>query len=148
VPAPFRFDRTWQLDATVEAVWKALVNTDDYPRWWPWLDRFEAGPLEAGTVAHFRIRPPLPYTLAFVVEVTDVIECALVAGTVSGDVAGPARFELTSHDGGCAARLVWELEVQRPLLVRLERFARPAMLWGHDRVVAVGLRQFERRALA
>lgn len=71
---------------------------------------------------------------------------------MSGDLAGSARLELTAcasptGDAGTEARLVWSLRLQRPTLVALGRVARPAMVWGHDRIVGVGVRQFRRRAL-
>jgi len=34
-----------------------------------------------------------------------------------------------------------------PVLRRLSVLGRPAMTWAHDRVVASGVRQFERRVL-
>lgn len=76
------------------------------------------------------------------------MEAALVAARVGGDLEGPARLELAPCDGGSEARLVWSLVLRRPLLIATERVARPAMVWGHDRIVGVGLRQFRDRALA
>lgn len=148
MPAPFRFDKSWRFDVPVEQLWDVLADTSAYPRWWSWLDDYEAGPLEAGSIARFRVRPPLPYALWFTVTIDEVVPCERVATTVSGDAAGPAELVVSpTGDGGSQARLVWSLELQRPLLVRLERIARPAMVWGHDAIVSMGIRQFRRKAL-
>ena len=130
-----------------ERLWAALSDTSRYPRWFPWLAAYDAGPLRAGTTATFVVRPPLPYRLRLVVDVREVVEGAVVDGVVGGDLSGPARLEVEPEGEGSAARLTWSLELQRPSLRRLERLARPAMVWGHDAVVAVGLRRFRRLAL-
>jgi hypothetical protein len=48
---------------------------------------------------------------------------------------------------GSHARLVWSLQLRNPVLRSLSVVARPAMVWAHDRVVELGVAQFERRAL-
>lgn len=148
MPAPFRFDRSWRFDLSSDELWSVLAETSAYPRWWSWLRDYDAGPLERGAVARFRVRPPLPYALSFTVTIDDVVVGERVTTTVSGDAAGPAELVLTpTADGGSQARLVWSLQLRRPALARLERVARPAMVWGHDIVVSMGIRQFRRRAL-
>jgi hypothetical protein len=149
VPAPFSFDRRWRFAVPVGDLWAAVADVDRFPRVWSWLDGFSADGLHAGAEARFTVRPPLPYRLHVRVSVDEVEPERLVAVQVGGDVAGPARLELAPLDGGATseARLSWRLELQRPSLRRLERVARPAMVWGHDWVVGVGVRQFERRGL-
>ena len=146
---PFTFDRTWHFAAEPDLVWRAVSRTDDFPRWWSWLDRFEADGLYPGAIARFQVRGPLPYVLRFRVDVDDVVPGERVVTRVSGDVAGPARLELGPDPagGGTSARLVWALDVRRPFLRQVAVVGRPLMEWGHDRVVDLGLRQFESRAL-
>ena len=151
MPAPFVFDRRWAFPVAAEELWAVLTRTDDYPRWWSWLERFSldgTDGLAPGATARFSVRPPLPYRLHVTVAVDEVVEPSLVVATIGGDVAGPGRLEVTA-DGpsSSTARLAWSLELRRPTLVTLERLARPAMVWGHDTVVALGVRQFRRRAL-
>jgi hypothetical protein len=100
-----------------------------------------------GTTARFAVRPPLPYTLRFEVHVDQVVAGERVAATVGGDVCGEARLEVAPAGSGSTARLAWTLELERPALRRLGRVARPAMVWGHDWIVARGVRQFTERAL-
>jgi uncharacterized protein YndB with AHSA1/START domain len=147
VPEPFRFDRSFELDATPEELWSALSATDRYPEWWSWLRVMEGGELREGTVAHCVVRAPLPYTLRFDVGVESVVPRELVDTQVSGDLDGPARLEIAPRVGGCTARLIWSLHLRDSVLRPLAFFARPAMTWAHDRVIEMGLRQFERHAL-
>jgi uncharacterized protein YndB with AHSA1/START domain len=142
VPAPFQFDRTWAFPTPVERLWEAVSDTRRFPSWFPWLDADHLGPLEAGTVARFRVSPPLPYRLHLEVAVQRVEPGRLVEALVGGDVAGPARLDVAADGDGSTARLSWTLQVRRPMLVLAERVARPVMLWGHDTVVDQGVRRF------
>jgi hypothetical protein len=147
--APFRFDRTWRFDATVDDLWDAIADTHTYPAIWSWLRDFACGPLAVGTAARFRVQPPLPYSLHYVVTVDDVVTGQRIDATVAGDVRGPAQLVLTpTADGGSQARITWSLELVRPALRRIEPIARRPMTWGHDLVVAIGVRQFRRTALS
>lgn len=146
--APFQFDRTWRFDATVDELWDAFNDTSAYPAIWPWLRDFSATRLERGGMADFRVRPPLPYSLHFVVTMDDVVRPEHVTASVGGDVRGPASLVLsTTADGGSQARITWSLELVRPALRRVEPVVRRPMTWGHDLVVALGVRQFRRRVL-
>lgn len=146
--APFRFDRTFEFAVTAEELWDVLADTTSYPRIWSWLDDFQASALVSGGRATFRVRPPLPYSLGFVVTIDDVERAEHVHATVGGDVRGPARLVLSaSATGGSRARITWELELVRPLLARLGPIGRRAMIWGHDIIVSRGIRQFVGRGL-
>jgi uncharacterized protein YndB with AHSA1/START domain len=147
VPAPFRFDRRFDFAIAPDELWSTIVQTKRYPEWWSWLREFE-GELEEGATARCVIRAPLPYSLRFTIEVTRVVAEELVETRVHGDLEGPASLELTARgDRGSVARLQWELELRDRLLRPVALLGRPAMVWAHDRIVEVGLREFERRAL-
>jgi hypothetical protein len=148
VVEPFGFDRTWRFDVPVDRLWSAVADTSSFPRIFGWLDDFDAGPLERGTVASFRVRPPLPYSLHFVVTVTDVVAHERVEARVGGDVSGVAELTVGPAGEGSHARLCWNLELVRPALRRFAPVARRPMIWGHDLVVASGVRRFRRKALA
>jgi len=71
-----------------------------------------------------------------------------VVTQVAGDLRGPARLDVAPDPAGSTARLSWSLELGNPVLSRLARVGRPVMAWAHDVVVALGVEQFRRRALA
>ena len=144
---PFHFDRSWRFEVPVDELWSALQRTHDYPRWWPWLRRFDAGPLAPGTRASFTVQPPLPYALRFVVVLEDVVDRERVQARVSGDVRGEAVLAVAPTADGSRVHLIWDLVLERRSLARVERIMRPLMVWGHDVIVGLGVRQFRRRAL-
>jgi Polyketide cyclase / dehydrase and lipid transport len=147
VSAPFRYDRRFDFDVAPAGLWDALGRTDEYPSWWSWLRDLEGGELREGAVAHCVVQAPLPYALRFDVEVQRVVPERRVETMVCGDLDGPALLEIEPRGAGCTARLEWSLELRDRLLRPLSSLARPAMVWAHDRVIEVGLREFERRAL-
>ena len=147
MPSPFRFDRAFDLEASPEQLWAVLERTEKYPAWWSWLKTLDVGDLREGAVARCVVRAPLPYTLRFEVVVQRVVPRETISTIVRGDLEGPARLDVEATSGGSSARLTWELELRDSLLRTLSMFTRPAMVWAHDRVIEMGLRDFERRAL-
>lgn len=150
MPSPFRFDRSWHFEVTPAELWSTLSHTDRYREWWPWLRSFDADgedALSTGRIAAVTIQAPLPYQLRCTVSVDDAVRDQRLVTTVDGDLQGPARLELRPVDGGTEARLAWEFRLRAPLLRTLAIVGRPAMAWGHDRIVERGLVQFEGHAL-
>ncbi len=145
--APFRFDRRFTFDVAPGVFWDVVTRTDQYPSWWSWLREFDSDGLHAGQTARCVIRAPLPYVLRFDVHVERVVDGELVATRIDGDLEGPARLEVAPAPSGCTARLLWSLQLRDRVLRRFALVGRPAMSWAHDRIVDVGVRQFEERAL-
>jgi hypothetical protein len=146
--APFDFDREWEFDAPPEHLWAALARTDDYTTWWPWLRSFDAPALLEGATARCSIRSPLPYSLSVTITVLHVVEGELVETRVGGDLTGPARLEIVPRHDGSAARLRWRLELAGGFARTIAGVGRPLAAWAHDAIVAMGVEQFRRRALA
>jgi Polyketide cyclase / dehydrase and lipid transport len=143
VPAAFDYDRRFEFAVSPEMFWATVARTESYPQWWTWLREFESDGLHDGAHAECVIQAPLPYALRVTVNVERAIPPERVETRVTGDLDGPARLEIAPTPSGCAARLVWSLE-----LARLARFTRPILTWAHDRVISSGVHQFERVALS
>jgi hypothetical protein len=142
-----RSDRRWGFDVGPADLWEAIAAVDDYPRWWPWLRRFEATGLVAGDTWRCVVQPPLPYTLRFRVALDEVDPHRLVAATLTGDVTGQARLEIDERDDGCEARLVSRLAPGNGALRIVAMLARPIARFGHDWVLDTGAHQFVARTV-
>lgn len=140
-------DRRFVLPVPPERVWSALAGTDDYRGWWPWLTAFDATGLEAGARWRCTVRPPLPYSLRFVIELDDVVRPALVTAVVVGDITGRARVDLGPHTDGAEVRLTSTLAPSNRALAVIATVAGPIVRRGHDWVVDTGARQFARHAI-
>jgi carbon monoxide dehydrogenase subunit G len=154
VGSPFRYDETFDFGVPRDVLWDALNDVEQFPRWWPWLRSFDAGAekLLPGTVANCAVRGPLPYTLEFQVHVEQVEPGLSIDTRVSGDLEGRARLEIGRLEGAgddaSTARLSWSVDLHLPLLSVASRFARPMLVWAHDRVVTTGVAQFREHALS
>lgn len=151
-----RSERRFRFDVTREDLWTAIAAVEHYPRWWPWLRRFHAEGLVAGDRWHATVQPPLPYSLAFTIDLRRVDEGQRVDADIDGDIGGTATLcllDVGRHgdpDGGglgCEACLTSELAPRSRLLRTAARVAAPVVRFGHDWVLDTGARQFVGRAL-
>lgn len=140
-------DRSYQLPVAPEELWRVLQQVGRYRSWWPWLRRFDAASLAAGEVWHCLVRPPLPYRVRFAVVLEEVRMPGVLEASISGNVLGRARIEITDHPLGSQARLVSSLQPSNGILKVMARVARPVARFGHDWVLDRGARQFIDRAL-
>lgn len=147
MPSPFRFDRTWELDAPPAEVWAGMGRTDEFPGWFSWLRELDGDGLHEGAVARCVIQAPLAYSLRLEVHVRHVQEERRVDAAVRGDLDGPARIEIAPAVAGSVVRLQFELDLRAPILRGLSVVARPMMVWAHDRVCDAAVAQFRRHAL-
>lgn len=143
----FETDRSYQLPVPPERVWQALQQVDDYRVWWPWLRHFDAAALAAGEVWHCRVHPPLPYRVRFAVVLEEVRAPGLLEASITGNVLGRARIEISEHAVGSEARLVSSLRPSQGFLKLMTRMAGPVARFGHDWVLDRGAEQFIARAL-
>jgi uncharacterized protein YndB with AHSA1/START domain len=140
-------DHRFAFAADPVTVWRAMAAVDQYRSWWPWLRRFEATELRAGERWRCEVRPPLPYTVRFVVVLEEVEAPHRIRSSVEGDIVGRADLALEEQGAGSELRLQSALEPANALLRRLGLLARPLAQYGHDWVITTGARQFERAAL-
>ncbi|HKF92632.1 MAG TPA: SRPBCC family protein [Acidimicrobiia bacterium] len=148
MPDTFEYDRRFEFAVSPETFWTTVSRTEHYPTWWTWLREFRSDGLHDGAHAECVIQAPLPYALRVAIDVDRAIPPERIETRVTGDLDGPARLEITPTPSGCAARLVWSLELREAWLARVVRFTRPVLTWAHDRVISSGVRQFERVALS
>lgn len=143
----FETDRRYELPVSPTDLWAALGRVDRYRSWWPWLRDFDARDLAGDEVWDCLVQPPLPYRVRFSVHLDEVVAPSTVRASITGDVVGHARLEITEQPHGCDARLVSHLEPGNPLLRAVARVAAPVVRYGHDWVLDTGARQFIDRAV-
>jgi carbon monoxide dehydrogenase subunit G len=121
-------------------VWAHLEDTAAYRRWWPWLQLLDAsGGLTTGATWRAGIRAPLPYVVAFTLDLTTVDGASRsVEADVSGDVTGRATIDVAPDGNGEHAtdlRMSWRLTPASSFLKLLDATARPVARWGHDTIM-------------
>lgn len=136
-------DRSYDLPVSGPRVWSAITTVEAYPRWWPWLRRFDGTALTPGQVWSCVVQPPLPYSLSFEVHVDDVAPGRAVRAHVDGDICGDAVLEVVTVGSGCRVRLRSTLAPRNRTLRTVAGLAPPVARFGHDWVLDTGLRQFQ-----
>jgi hypothetical protein len=140
------YRRTHDFAVTPGQLWVAIGRTDDYERWWPWLNQFEleGDGLVTGSVLHGVVSPPVPYRMRVDVELVRCVPERAIDAVVRGDLRGEARLRLRPSAAGTEAEVAWSVEMtQRPMRIA-SIFTRPLLQWGHDRVVETTVAGFRR----
>jgi hypothetical protein len=136
-------DRRFRFSCSRDELWEAIVRTDHYRTWWPWLRKLDAGDgFVAGAKWQCVVQPPLPYRLQFTIALEEVDARARARATISGDIHGTAELFVDDVEDGCEARMVSDLGPASPVLRTFAQVARPLVTWGHDWVLDQGAKQF------
>jgi len=142
-----RSERRFRFDATPAALWAALGSVEEYPRWWPWLRRFDARALAPGEEWRCTVKPPLPYVVRFTITFDELEPERRIEATVTGDIDGPAHLVIEPDGDGSAVTLISSLRPTNAVLRAAAIVGRPLVSYGHDWVLDIGAGQFAARAL-
>lgn len=138
-------DRSYRFEVEPSVLWDTIAAVDEFPRWWPWLRRFDGNGMEPGDIWHCTVQPPLPYTLSFDIAIGEVLPVERVTATISGEISGTAELTISPVDaGGCSARLTSRLAPSSRFLQAIAMVARPVVTLGHDWVLDTGAKQFRK----
>lgn len=142
----FHTDRSYHLPLSPAELWESVSRVENYQSWWPWLRHFDGDRLASEEVWICHVQPPLPYWVRFEITLEEVRAPNIVRASITGDVQGDARLEISDHLVGSEARLISSLEPRNHLLRAVARVAAPLVRFGHDWVLDTGARQFLDRA--
>jgi hypothetical protein len=148
-PNVIEYDGTFAFPVSIERLWLAVARLDQFSSWWGWLHDYtvEGTALEAGTVLHGVVEPPLPYRMRLDVVLGECVPEHSIAAQVHGDLEGAAHLTFDGDERSARAHATWTIEMmQRPMRLAA-RFAHPMLRWGHDRVVDATVDGFRHRAL-
>lgn len=132
----------WHVDAPIEAVWEALYNAEDWPKWWPSVIAVRTlAPGDAqgvGAVRLFTWGSAFPYQLSFQKRTTRVHRPYLLEGVVEGDLSGTGRWSLSPSGASTAVSYDWEVSTTRTWMNVMAPFLGPMFRWNHGKVMAAG----------
>ncbi len=140
--AEYHFVSNWEIDAPIEEVFDAILDSTRWPEWWRGVPRVEevtpGDPNGIGNVRRYTFRSLLPYNLVFEVRTTRIERPALLEGASSGELAGIGRWELEATAGGTHVRYRWDVHTTKAWMNVLAPIARPVFNWNHDIVMRWG----------
>jgi uncharacterized protein YndB with AHSA1/START domain len=145
----YAFVTRWSFQAPVEQVWDLIAKAEDWPGWWPGVEKVEV--LEPGTegevgsLRRFTWKSRLPYRLAFDMRTTRVERPYVLEGRASGELDGTGRWELRQEGDWTRVRYEWRVATSKAWMNLLAPVARPLFAWNHDVVMRWGGEGLARR---
>src|SRR5262249_17859355 len=119
----------WELAAPLQRVWDAIYDVDQWPRWWPFVERvttLDTGDSSGvGAVRRLTWRTRLPYRIPCDPRAPGVKPPFSLDAEAFGDLHGCGRWRLTHQGGVTVVRYVWEVHVAKPWMARIAPLARP-----------------------
>jgi uncharacterized protein YndB with AHSA1/START domain len=136
----------WRLDAPVSHVWRAITQTEHWPRWWPGVvavRKLRSGDgTGVGLLQEITFRTGLGYRLHLQLEVTEVLTeerlRAKAAGTLAGEGIWLMKQAAPEVGGHTDVTFVWRVTLPPGLLRRLAPVMAPLFRWNHKRVMRAG----------
>lgn len=145
----FDFISGWQLSASLESVWEALVDFHSWPKWWPGLQsvnetaRGDADGI--GQRASSRWRGPVGYTIEFEIETVEREYLRSLKGRASGELSGYGTWTISpiadlENPERIWTRVVyeWRIVATKRWMQLLNPVARPVFVYSHDHVMRKG----------
>ncbi|EHR69297.1 hypothetical protein BurJ1DRAFT_0406 [Burkholderiales bacterium JOSHI_001] len=132
----------WRLHAPVEAVWAALAQPEDWPRWWPGLRAVHTlhpgRPGGLGSVRRMEWDTGLPYRLCIDVEAVEVLRPERLRGRASGMLQGEGIWLLRSQAGVTDVTYLWRVELRARWMRWLAPLLAPLFRWNHQQLMRAG----------
>lgn len=133
---------TWKLDAPIEAVFDAIIDTEKWTTWWENIERVEV--LEPGQsdgigrTERFTFRTELPYKLRFTARVTRFTQPTLLEGQAQGELEGFGRWTFSRENNLTVVNYLWDVSTTRWWMNLLAPIARPFFVKNHAAVMRKG----------
>ncbi len=141
----YHFVTVWRVRGTVEEVQRVLGDGTTLPRWWPavYLDvrvLEDPGPESRGLGAAAELHTTgwLPYTLRWVLRITEPMTDRGFALSATGDLEGTGRWTFVSDGPDVVLTYDWRVRASKPLLRRLTWLLRPVFEANHHWAMARG----------
>lgn len=134
--APFHFENTWRVNASVTDVWSVLSDIESWPQWWPGLP--VAVPVDdkisPGSRADIQVDSPIGVTLRFGIELQNIAPPNFVKFSATGDLRGIGEWSLHQTGPITIISSVWCVTTRRLPL----RLLRPVATTMHSHVMSAG----------
>jgi len=129
------------MTSSRDAIWPALMASEDWPSWWRWLKRIDvvrAATSEKGVGAIYRNRigSPTGYAFTFESETAEVDRLRQIDLILTGEIDGRVRYLLSDGpSGGTHISYAQLVETPKWWMNLLAPIARPGFTWNHDKLM-------------
>lgn len=142
----------WRIAAPVADVWRALVEVERWPQWWPYVRRVQTlreGDADGvGAIRRIEWSSRLPYGFTLDVEGVEASRHRVLRGCATGDLDGVGLWVLKPEDGGTCVRYTWRLDLRTRWMRAAAPLMAPVFRWNHHGVMRAGARGLARHLQA
>lgn len=140
--ADYSFVTEWRLEAPLQAVWEAILHSEDWPNWWQGVEsvvELEPGNAQGiGNRRRYTWKSLLPYRLTFEIRTTRVEPPVALEGSAAGELEGTGRWRLSTDGPVTVVRYDWQVHTTKRWMNWLAPLARPLFRWNHHVVMRQG----------
>jgi uncharacterized protein YndB with AHSA1/START domain len=132
----------WHLDAPIERVWDALIASEQWPKWWGFVNEVvDIKPGDAqglDSVRRFTWTSRLPYRLRFEVRVKALEKPYWIEAIASGDLNGTGSWKLENLADSTRVTYFWSVSTEKAWMNLLAPVLAPVFTWNHNQVMHAG----------
>ncbi len=133
----------WRVKGLLEEVFTLLKQPERLPLWWPSVylavEELQRGERNGiGRQLALKTKGWLPYTLNWVLEVTEVLPNEQLSLRASGDLEGRGTWMLAQDGDYVNISYEWEVMVHKPLLKQFAPLFKPVFALNHRWAMAQG----------
>ncbi|MEX0667745.1 MAG: SRPBCC family protein, partial [Acidimicrobiia bacterium] len=139
----YRFLTVWRVAGTVDEVMAVLDDAESLPRWWPSV-YLSVVPVEdgasdgTGRSVELHTKGWLPYTLRWVLTITEAMSPTGFALSAAGDLNGTGRWTFAQDGPEVVIGYDWRVTATKPLLRRMSWLLKPVFSANHRWAMARG----------
>ncbi len=140
--AYFSLTTTWNIPAPIERCWFCLLDTDNWPNWWSYVDnvvQLETGHADGvGNIYRYYWHTCLPYDLRVEIEVLEIIPFQHIIYTADGDLQGHGKCHFKKNGNQTIIGFDWNVATNKSWMNIISDIAHPVFKWNHHRVMKKG----------
>lgn len=140
--AEFCLQSIWRIEAPLEDVYAAVLDSLCWPDWWPGAEHVDAlasgDATGIGSVRRYAWQGKLPYLLVVDVQVTRIEPLVTIEGRASGDLDGIGRWNFSRQGLVSIVCFEWRVTPTRWWMKLIAPLARPVFIRNHALIMAQG----------
>lgn len=144
----YSFSSNWKIKASIEEVWCAIYESEQWPQWWPNVvsvrELQKGGENDIGNIREYKIKSPMLYTLTFSLQLTEKTEYQFLQGNASGELSGVGNWRFTENAGVTHIQCNWKVSTNIGWMNKLAFLLRPAFAFNHSVVMKNGAKALSR----
>lgn len=121
--AEYRFVTLWQIEAPLEKVFDAILDSRQWPQWWRGarevreLERGDARGV--GSIRRYVWQSPTLYRITFDARAESIEQPYRIQASVSGDLVGSGHWHFSHHAQITTIRYDWQVRTTRRWMIAL-----------------------------